>query len=103
MESLGALLPFLLIIGVFWLLILRPAQKRQREQAATLASLAPGARVMTTAGMYATIRELGDDTVELEVSPGVVITYAKQAVARVVAEAGADADGGDAPTPQPDA
>lgn len=97
MDSLGALLPFLLIIGVFWLLIMRPAQKRQREQAATLASLAPGVRVMTTAGMYATVRALTDDTVELEVSPGVVVTYAKQAVARVVEPAG------DAPAPEPDA
>ena len=52
---------------------------------------------MTTAGMYATIRALTDDTVDLEVSPGVVVTYAKQAVARVVEPAS------DAPTPEPDA
>jgi preprotein translocase subunit YajC len=95
-ESLGALLPFLLIIGVFWLLILRPAQKRQREQAVTMAALVPGARVMTTAGMFGTVRALHGDTVELEVAPGVVLTYLKQAVAKVVPEpTGAAEDDGD--------
>lgn len=81
------LLPFL-FIGVmfigFYFLIIRPAKARQVEAQATVASLAPGQEVMTTAGIYGTIRSVSDETVSLEVASGVVLTYAKVAIARII-------------------
>ena len=78
----------LLFIGVmfvgFYFLIIKPAKNRQQQAQATIAQLAPGQEVMTTAGIYGTIRSVSDETVALEVSPGVVLTYAKVAIARII-------------------
>lgn len=86
METLAGLLPFILIFVVFWLLIMRPARMRQRQLAAVQSSLRPGTRVITTAGLYATVRAVENDAVVLEVAPGVLSRYTRQAVARVVEE-----------------
>jgi preprotein translocase YajC subunit len=72
-ESLGTLLPILLIGVVFYLLIMRPARNRQRKQAEMMSALDPGARIMTTAGVYGTVVAIDDDDAEIEIAPGVVI------------------------------
>lgn len=78
----------LLFIGVmfvgFYFLIIKPAKTRQQQAQATIERLAPGQEVMTTAGIYGTIRAVSDETVSLEVADGVVLTYAKVAVARII-------------------
>jgi preprotein translocase subunit YajC len=84
METLVGLLPLILIVAVFWLLIMRPARARQREVMNVQASLQPGARVLTTAGLYATVHSIENDSVILEVAPGVLSRYTRQAVVRVV-------------------
>ena len=86
MEQLAGLLPLILIFGVFWLLIMRPARMRQRQVMAVQASLQPGAKVLTTSGLYATVHAIDNDMVTLEVAPGVFSRYTRQAVVRVVAE-----------------
>lgn len=80
----GSLLPLVLIVAVFWFLVLRPARKRQQEAQQLQRSLAPGEQVMLTSGIYGWVTELDDETLDLEVSPGVVITAHKQAVAKVI-------------------
>lgn len=92
MESLGAYLPLLLIVVAFWFLIIRPARKRQQEQQAVVNALAPGARVMTTAGLFGTVVALEDGEVSLEIAPGVVVRYVAAAVAKVVSPAPAASD-----------
>lgn len=84
MESIGAYLPLLLIVVAFWFLILRPARKRQQEQQAVVNALAPGARVMTTAGLFGTVTAVEDGEVSLEIAPGVVVRYVAAAIAKVV-------------------
>jgi preprotein translocase subunit YajC len=93
--------PLVLLALAFVLLIVLPARQRKRVQAQAQAmqeSLTPGTPVMTTAGMHGTVVSLGDATVDLEVSPGVVITFARQAVLEVrkPAVAGPTADAGPA-------
>jgi preprotein translocase subunit YajC len=80
------LLPFVLVGVVFWLLILRPQNARRKAQAALQASLAPGQRVMTTAGVFGTVTAVSGETVHLEIAPGVVIEMVVQAIGRVVAD-----------------
>lgn len=82
--KLESLLPLLLLVVLFYLLVLRPAQRRQKEAASVVASLSPGAQVMTTAGLFGTVRSVADDSVELEVAPGVVVRMVKQAIGKVV-------------------
>jgi preprotein translocase subunit YajC len=59
-------------------------RKRKREVAGVQSALAPGARVMTTSGMYATVMAIEGDEVTLETAPGVTSQWNKQAVGRVI-------------------
>lgn len=90
MDNLGSVLPLLLILGAGYLLVLRPARARQAQQRALRASVAPGARVMTTAGMFATVTAVDGDEVELEIADGVRVRYVAAAIARVVDQAATD-------------
>jgi preprotein translocase subunit YajC len=76
-------LPFILIFVVGYLLLVRPARNRQRKAMENRAQLVPGVEVTTTAGLLATVVAVDDDTVTLEVAPGVHSRYVKGAIARV--------------------
>jgi preprotein translocase subunit YajC len=92
------LFPLVVLVLAFVLLIVVPARQRKKvqEQQRTLQeSLTPGTPVMTTAGLHGTVAALGEGTVDLEIAPGVVVTFARQAVLEVRKPAVADtaADG----------
>ena len=55
---LGGLMPFLLIFGVFYFLIILPQRKRQKALSDMVASLKPGDKVITSGGVYATIKQV---------------------------------------------
>lgn len=76
-------LPLLIVVAVYFL-FLRPQRARQRKAQELTNTIAPGQRVMTTAGMFATVVSLDDEGILLEVSPGVNVKYVRQAVSRVV-------------------
>ena len=82
--ALVELLPFAAIAAAFWLLIIRPASTRRKAQAALVASLAPGQRIMTTAGVFGTVAAIDGERVSVEVAPGVVIEMLAVAIAQVV-------------------
>lgn len=84
MEALVTFGPLILIVGVFWLLVLRPAKQRQAQQAQLLSQVHPGARVMTTAGLFGTVTDVTEDELGLEIAPGVTVRYVKQAIAKIV-------------------
>lgn len=84
MESLASLLPFLLIIVVFWFLVIRPARNQQKKLADTQASIAVGSEVMLGSGFYGRVLEIGDETLQLELAPGTSVRVARQAVVRVI-------------------
>ena len=80
------LTPLLFIaIAVVFLLVLPMRQRNRATQRAQQlqASLTPGVEVMTTSGLFGTVAFVGDDTVDLEVSPGVTVRWAKAAVAEI--------------------
>ena len=80
MQSLILFLPFLLIMGGFMYFASR-RQKRAMQATIDLhESLRPGDRVHTTSGLQATVVDVTDDTVDLEIAPGVVTTWMKLAV-----------------------
>lgn len=92
---------FFVVIGLFfWLLLIRPQRARARAMQQVRASLSPGAEVMTSAGLYATVAEVDGDVVVLELSPGVRARFASAAVVRVLdrgAAAVPDDEAADAP------
>jgi preprotein translocase subunit YajC len=78
-----SLLIFLVLMGaVFYFLLIRPQQRRQRSQRALIESVAVGDEVMTIGGIYGTVRDLDDESVTVEVAPGVDVRVAKTAIAR---------------------
>ncbi|WP_289009602.1 preprotein translocase subunit YajC [uncultured Thermomonospora sp.] len=89
------LILLLAIPVVFYLLLIRPQNKRRREQMQMLNSLRPGVRVMTTSGMFADVVAVDDDGVVLEIAPGVEARFVKQAVMNVVSDDAADGDADD--------
>jgi preprotein translocase subunit YajC len=83
--------PLILLALAAVLLFVLPARQRKRMQAQQQTmrdSLAPGTPVMTTSGMHATVVGKGDTTVDLEVAPGVVVTFTQQAILEVRKPAG---------------
>lgn len=77
------ILILVVIVGVYMLMI-RPQRRRQQQAQQQKNTVLPGARVRTTAGMYATVVDVDGDDVVLEVAPGVEVRYMRRAVMDVV-------------------
>jgi len=82
----GALLPMLLIFGVFYLLLIRPQQKKQRQLQATIAELKTGDRVVTTGGIIGTITAVRDTSFLIRSADKSILEIARSAVAGVDSE-----------------
>ena len=74
----------LVFVG-FYFLMIRPQRRRQQPVQQQQNTVSPGARVRTTAGMYATVTAVDGDDVVLEVAPGVEVRYLKRAIMEVIA------------------
>ncbi|NRQ32048.1 preprotein translocase subunit YajC [Nonomuraea sp. NN258] len=97
MEQLGSILPLILLVVVFYFLLIRPQRKRQQEAVKMQNSLAPGARVMTTTGLFGTVVAVDNEDVILEVAPGIETRWVKAAIGRVVTPGDAPASDDEAP------
>ncbi|MEU1483427.1 preprotein translocase subunit YajC [Streptomyces sp. NPDC005752] len=84
--SLVTLLPFIVLIGAMFLMT-RSAKKKQQAAAQMRNDMQPGTGVRTIGGMYATVKEIQEDTVLLEVAPGVHAVYAKNSIGAVLDDA----------------
>jgi preprotein translocase subunit YajC len=83
-SSATLLIWLIALAGIFYLLILRPARRRQQQAVHVQSQLVPGAEVITTSGLHGTVSTVEDDVVVIEVAPGVTNRYAKQAIMRVL-------------------
>ena len=77
---------FAMIIAIFYFLILRPQQKRQKEKQRMLDTLKKGDKVVTAGGMHGTVAGLDDKTVLLQVSDNVKMKFERSAVTTVLKE-----------------
>ncbi len=82
----GAMLPMILIFGVFYLLLIRPQQKKQRQLQATIAELKAGDKVVTTGGVIGTITAVKDTSFLIRSADKTILEIARTAVAGVDAE-----------------
>lgn len=102
MSNWASYLPLILIVIAFWFLVLRPARNRQKEFMATQNALTPGARVMLASGIFGELVAVRDDEVDIRVANDVVLTVARQAVAKINVPQDAPADEStDEPTDPP--
>ena len=77
------LMPVLLII-IFWVVLIRPQQKRAKALRERQANLKKGDNVVTIGGMYASVNAVSEQTVSLRLSEGIYVKYDKTAIARVI-------------------
>jgi preprotein translocase subunit YajC len=72
-----------LMIVMFYFLLIRPQQRQRKEQAARIAALQSGDKVVTTAGIHGIVHNVREQTVVLKVAEGTMIEFDKAAVATV--------------------
>ena len=85
-------IPLVLILGVFWFLIIRPQQKKQKEHQRMVDNLNKGDKVVTNGGIFGTIVKVGDDRITLEVASKVKINVERQQVSRMDKKSGVNKD-----------
>ncbi|POX59271.1 preprotein translocase subunit YajC [Streptomyces sp. Ru62] len=79
------LLPFIVLIAAMFLMT-RSAKKKQQQAAQMRNEMQPGSGVRTIGGMYATVKEVNEDTVLLDAGPGVELLFAKNAIGAVLTD-----------------
>lgn len=94
MDLIGAFLPFIVMIGIMYFLLIRPQKKQQEKTQNMLDSLKPGDSVVTIGGLHGVIDEINTqiNTVVLDCE-GIYLTFDRRAVARVLNQAQAEGVG----------
>jgi preprotein translocase subunit YajC len=83
LGALGGLLPMLLIIAVFYMLLIRPQQKRQKQLQETISQLKAGDRIVTTGGVIGTITTVRDTSLLIRSADKSILEIARSAVAGI--------------------
>ena len=83
MEYLYAILPWVLIFGIFWFFLIRPQQKQKKEHQNMLENLSIGDKIVTIGGIKGKIIKLQDNNVRVRVSSNVDIDFVKNSISRV--------------------
>ncbi|GGM14079.1 preprotein translocase subunit YajC [Nakamurella endophytica] len=101
MQNLQGLLLPVLLFAALGLMMFFSVRKQKRQVAETKRmqdAIVPGTRVMTTSGLHGTVTAVADDTIELEIAPGVYTTWVRAAVREVIVPAPVEPlDGGATP------
>ncbi|MBI3049506.1 MAG: preprotein translocase subunit YajC [Acidobacteria bacterium] len=74
------LVPFVLVLAIFYFLILQPMRRRQHKVREFLAALKVGDRIVTSGGLFGTITRLSDQSVQIQVADKVRIEIARNAI-----------------------
>ena len=87
MEGLGnysGIIMIVLLFAVFYFLMIRPQQRREKERKEQIAALRAGAKVIFCGGMIGTISEVRESTFLIEIAKGVSVEVARGAVERPI-------------------
>lgn len=83
-SLLTSLLPFVLIIAIFYFLIIRPQSKKRKETERMLSALKKGDKVVTIGGLHGTIQNVRESTVIIKVDDNVKMEFSRSAVSSIV-------------------
>jgi preprotein translocase subunit YajC len=92
-SPLSMLLPFVLIFGVFYFIVIMPAKKQQKKKDAMIAGLKKGDRIVTNGGIHGTVSTVEEQNLLVKVSENTKIRISKSAVAGLVGSDGTPSDG----------
>ena len=92
-----------LLLGLAWFLLIAPQRRRQQAQRQAREQVDPGDVILTAGGVYATVREVRENDLDVEIAPGTTVRLDKRAIAIVVEprEAEAEPDEAAAPDEEP--
>ena len=76
--------PLVLVFIIFWLLMIRPQQKRMRDHQARIAAVKKGDRVVTGGGLIGRVTKVGETEVEVELGQGIKVTAVKSTLTQVI-------------------
>ncbi|MCJ7589003.1 MAG: preprotein translocase subunit YajC [Candidatus Aminicenantes bacterium] len=85
-NMLTALVPFLLVFVVFYLLIIMPTRKKQKKHQNLVNNLKPGDRVVTSGGIFGTVMGVQPDKIELKIAANVKIDVTKSAIGAILGQ-----------------
>ncbi len=91
-SLLNFMFPMILIIGIFYLVLILPERKKQKQRKVMLDAMKKGDKVMTSGGMYGQVAAIQDDVVTLQVDEGVRIRFNRVAVQSVLSPEESKAD-----------
>jgi preprotein translocase subunit YajC len=74
------LVPFVIVLGIFYFIILLPMKRKQQKVQKFLESLKVGDRVVTTGGIYGQVTKLGEQSVQLQIAEKIRIEVAKASI-----------------------
>ena len=74
------LIPFALVLAIFYFVILLPMKRRQKKVQAFLDALKVGDRVVTTGGMFGSVTKISDQSVQLQIAPNVRVDISRAAI-----------------------
>ena len=80
----GQLIVLVALLALLWLLLIRPARRRQVAQQQLLSGVQVDDEILTAGGLYGFVREIHDDELLIEVAPDVRLRMARRAVAAVI-------------------
>jgi preprotein translocase subunit YajC len=83
LEQIVSFAPFILIIAIFYFLIIRPQNKKQKETQKMLSALKKGDKVVTIGGVHGTIASVKENSVLLKVDDNVKIEFSRSSIASV--------------------
>ncbi|MDR0540159.1 MAG: preprotein translocase subunit YajC [Spirochaetaceae bacterium] len=83
-QGILSFLPFVLIIAIFYFLIIRPQNKKQKETQKMLEALKKGDKVVTIGGIHGTIHSVKDKTVVLKVDENTKIEFLRSAISSIL-------------------
>jgi preprotein translocase subunit YajC len=81
-SPLLTLVPLILMVGLLYMLMIRPQQRKAKAQRALQSAVEPGDEVVTIGGIYGEVSEVDDETVVVEIADGVEVRFVRSAIAR---------------------
>ena len=85
-NMLTALVPFILVFVIFYVLIILPSRKKQKKHQDMVDALKPGDKIVTTGGIYGTVMGTQKDRIELKISANVKIDVTRNAIGVILGD-----------------
>jgi preprotein translocase subunit YajC len=80
MQAIQQFLPLIIIFAIFYFILIRPQQQKQKKHKSMLDSLQKGDKVITIGGLYGIVREIKGEVITLEIAKDVLINATRSAV-----------------------